>query len=81
MGANVGTTITVWILSLSGISGSNLLFKLLKPSSFTPVLALIGVILFMFTKSTKKKDIGVVILEFATLMFGMETMTGAVAGL
>ena len=81
MGANVGTTITAWILSLSGISGSNLVLKLLKPSSFTPVLALVGVILFMFTKSTKKKDIGVVLLGFATLMFGMETMTGAVAGL
>lgn len=81
MGANVGTTVTAWILSLSGISGSNLFLKLLKPSSFTPVLALVGIILLMFTTSNKKKDIGVVLLGFATLMFGMETMTDAVAGL
>ncbi len=81
MGANIGTTVTAWILSLSGISGSSTFLKLLKPSSFTPVLALIGIILLMFTKSNKKKDIGVVLLGFATLMFGMETMTGAVSGL
>jgi len=81
MGANIGTTVTAWILSLSGISGSNIFLKLLKPSSFTPVLALIGIVLFMFTKSNKKKDIGMVLLGFATLMFGMETMTGAVSGL
>lgn len=81
MGANIGTTVTAWILSLSGISGDNILLKLLKPSSFTPILALIGIILFMFTKSNKKKDIGTVLLGFATLMFGMETMTGAVSGL
>ncbi len=81
MGANIGTTVTAWILSLSGISGSNMFLKLLKPSSFTPVLALIGIVLFMFTKSNKKKDIGMVLLGFATLMFGMETMTDAVSGL
>ena len=81
MGANIGTTVTAWILSLSGISGSSMVLKLLKPSSFTPVLALIGIVLLMFTKSNKKKNIGVVLLGFATLMFGMETMTGAVAGL
>ena len=81
MGANIGTTVTAWILSLSGISGSNIFLKLLKPSSFTPVLALIGIVLFMFTKSNKKKDIGMVLLGFATLMFGMETMTDAVSGL
>jgi len=81
MGANVGTTVTAWILSLGGISGDSLFLKLLKPSSFTPVLALIGIILYMFTKSNKKKDIGTVLLGFATLMFGMETMTGAVGGL
>ena len=79
MGANIGTTVTAWILSLGGISGSNMILKLLKPSSFTPVLALIGIVLYMFTK--KKKDIGMVLLGFATLMFGMETMTGAVSGL
>ena len=81
MGANIGTTVTAWILSLSGISGSNVFLKLLKPSSFTPVLALIGIILYMFTKGNKKKDIGMVLLGFATLMFGMETMTDAVSGL
>lgn len=81
MGANIGTTVTAWILSLSGISGGNMFTKLLKPSSFTPILALIGIVLLMFTKSNKKKDIGIVLLGFATLMFGMETMTDAVAGL
>ena len=81
MGANIGTTVTAWILSLSGISGSNMFLKLLKPSSFTPILALIGIALLMFTKSNKKKDIGIVLLGFATLMFGMETMTDAVSGL
>jgi len=81
MGANVGTTITAWILSLGGISGDSLAVKLLKPSSFTPILALIGIALHMFSKSNKKRDIGVVLLGFATLMFGMETMTDAVSGL
>ncbi len=81
MGANIGTTVTAWILSLSGVSGSNMFLKLLKPSSFTPVLALAGIILVMFTKSNRKKDIGIVFLGFATLMFGMETMTDAVSGL
>ena len=81
MGANVGTTVTAWILSLSGISGDNIFIKLLKPSSFTPILALIGIVFYMFTKSNKKKDIGTVLLGFATLMFGMETMSDAVSGL
>ena len=81
MGANVGTTVTAWILSLTGISSSNLFVKLLKPSSFTPVLALIGVVLFMMGKTSRKKDTGTILLGFATLMFGMETMSGAVAGL
>ena len=81
MGANIGTTVTAWILSLSGISGDSVFIQLLKPSSFTPILALIGIVLFMFTKSNKKKDIGTVLLGFATLMFGMDAMTGAVSGL
>ena len=81
MGANVGTTVTAWILSLSGIDSGSLFLQLLKPSSFTPVLALIGIIFYMFCKSSKKKDTGMILLGFATLMFGMETMTGAVAGL
>ena len=81
MGANVGTTVTAWLLSLTGIDGGSLWIRLLKPSSFTPVLALAGIILYLFCKSAKKKDTGVILLGFATLMFGMETMSGAVAGL
>jgi len=81
MGANVGTTVTAWILSLSGISSEDVFVKLLKPSSFTPILALIGIILYMFTKESKKKDTGMILLGFATLMFGMEAMSGAVSGL
>ena len=81
MGANVGTTVTSWILSLSGIEGSNLFVQLLKPTSFTPVLALIGTIFYMFLKSSKKKDTGMILLGFATLMFGMDAMSGAVEGL
>ncbi len=81
MGANVGTTVTAWILSLGGIDSANVFVRLLKPSSFTPVLALIGIIYYMFIKDSKKKDTGVILLGFATLMFGMETMSGAVSGL
>ena len=81
MGANVGTTVTAWLLSLSGIEGDNLFIQLLKPTSFTPVLALIGIIYYMFIKDSKKKDIGMILLGFATLMFGMDTMSGAVKGL
>ena len=81
MGANVGTTVTAWVLSLTGLDGGSLLVQLLKPSSFTPVLALVGVILYLSGKSGKKKDTGTILLGFATLMFGMETMSGAVAGL
>ncbi len=81
MGANVGTTITGWILSLGGISGESMLVRMLKPTSFTPVLAFIGIIFYMFAKSHKKKDAGMILLGFATLMLGMETMTDAVSGL
>ena len=81
MGANIGTTVTAWILSLSGISSDNLVMQLLKPTSFTPVLALIGTILLMFAKQTKQKDVGTILLGFATLMFGMDTMSDAVSGL
>ena len=81
MGANIGTTVTAWILSLSGISSDNVFVKLLKPSSFTPILALIGIILYMFTKESKKRDTGMILLGFATFMFGMEAMSGAVSGL
>ena len=81
MGANIGTTVTAWILSLAGISSSNIFIRLLKPTSFTPVLAFVGIIYYMFCKNDKKKDTGLILLGFATLMFGMETMSGAVAGL
>jgi len=81
MGANVGTTVTAWILSLGDIDGDALFLKLLKPTSFTPILALIGVVLYMFCKSDKKKDTGTILLGFAVLMFGMDTMTDAVGGL
>ncbi len=80
LGANVGTTITAWILSLSGIEGGGIL-QLFKPSTFTPILALIGIIMYIFLKGEKKKDTGMILLGFATLMFGMETMSGAVKGL
>ncbi len=81
MGANVGTTVTAWILSTTGISGSALWLKLLKPESFTPILAMIGIIMVMMAKSEKKKDIGAILLGFAVLMFGMESMSGAMSGL
>jgi phosphate:Na+ symporter len=81
MGANVGTTVTAWILSLTGISGDSVFIQMLKPTSFTPVLAVIGIGLYMFCRDSKKKDTGMIMLGFATLMFGMEAMTGAVAGL
>lgn len=81
MGANIGTTVTAWILSLAGISSSNIFVRLLKPSSFTPIVAFVGMIYYMFCKSDKKKDTGLILLGFATLMFGMETMSGSVAGL
>ncbi|MDD6327871.1 MAG: Na/Pi cotransporter family protein, partial [Lachnospiraceae bacterium] len=78
MGANIGTTITSWLLSLTGIESGNFLIRLLKPSSFSPVLALVGIILIMFVKETRKNDIGTIMIGFAVLMFGMETMSGAV---
>ena len=81
MGANVGTTVTAWILSLSGVEGDSLFIQLLKPTNFTPVLALIGIVYYMFIKDSKKKDIGMILLGFAVLMFGMDTMSGAVKGL
>lgn len=78
MGANIGTTITAWILSLAGIESSNFFVKLLNPSSFSPILALIGVIFIVFLHDEKKKDIGNIMVGFAVLMFGMNTMSGAV---
>ena len=81
MGANVGTTVTAWILSLTGLDGESFFVRLLEPTSFSPVLALIGVGLTMMAKSERKKDVGMILLGFAVLMFGMDTMSGAVAGL
>lgn len=81
MGANIGTTVTAWILSLGGIESSNFFVQLFKPTSFTPVLALIGIAFFMFGKTNKKKDAGTILLGFAVLMFGMDIMSGAVSGL
>ena len=81
MGANIGTTVTAWLLSLGGISSDNIVMKLLKPMSFTPILALIGIAFTMFSKSSKKRDVGTILLGFATLMFGMDAMSSAVKGL
>lgn len=81
MGANIGTTVTAWILSLAGIDSGNIFVNLLKPAAFTPVLALVGIIFYMFCRDNKKNDTGMILLGFATLMFGMDTMSGAVSGL
>lgn len=81
MGANVGTTVTAWILSLSGLEGDSWWVQILKPANFSPVLALIGIILYMFCKSDRKKDTGSILLGFAILMTGMEAMSDAVAPL
>lgn len=78
MGANIGTTITSWVLSLSGIESESFLVRLLKPTSFSPVLAIIGVVFLMFSKKDKLKDVGTILIGFAVLMFGMDTMSGAV---
>lgn len=75
MGSNIGTTITAWILSLVGVSSDNIVLNLLKPQSFSPIMALVGVILFMAAKSNKKKDSGLVMIGFAILMYGMSFMS------
>lgn len=78
MGANIGTTITSWILSLSGIESDSFFIQMFKPTSFSPILAIIGVAFLLFAKSEKKKDIGTIFLGFAVLMFGMDSMSAAV---
>ena len=78
MGANIGTTVTAWLLSLTGIQSDNIFVALLKPSSFTPVLALIGIVMLMVAKNEKKKNFGSILLGFAVLMYGMEAMSAAV---
>lgn len=81
MGANIGTTVTAWILSLSGIEGDSYIIQLCKPANFAPILAVIGIVFQMFTKSEKKKNIANILLGFTVLMFGMDAMSGAVSGL
>lgn len=81
MGANIGTTVTSWILSLAGVESSNLFIRMLKPDSFSPILGVIGICLYLFSKSEKKKNFGGILLGFAVLMTGMEAMSGAVAPL
>lgn len=78
MGANVGTTITSWLLSTTGLESNSIMISLLKPSSFSPLLAMIGIIMYMSGKNSKKKDIGSILIGFAVLMFGMESMSDAV---
>lgn len=81
MGANIGTTVTSWLLSMTGIQGESMVMQLLEPSSFSPILAFVGIILIMFCKNEKKNDLGTIFLGFAILMTGMMSMSGAVAPL
>ena len=81
MGANIGTTVTSWILSLSGIEGDSIFIQMLKPTSFAPVLAVVGIIMYMSAKSDKRRNIGLILLGFTVLMYGMTTMSDAVAPL
>ena len=78
MGANLGTSVTSWLLSLTGIQGDSFFIQICKPANFTPVLAFIGIAIVMFSKSQKKKDVAIILIAFAVLMFGMETMSSAV---
>ena len=80
-GANVGTTVTAWIISLTGIQGDSFWIQIFKPSSFTPILAFIGILLLTIAKKDKHKDLGTIFIGFAVLMFGMEAMSGAMEGL
>ena len=81
LGANVGTTITAWLVAMDDIGGAGVFIKLLKPSSFCPILALIGIVFVMMSKSRRKKDLGMIFLGFTVLMFGMDAMSGSVEGL
>ena len=81
MGSNIGTTLTAWILSLSGIESDNLFISMLKPENFSPIIALIGVIMIMGSKKEKRKDVGIIMAGFAVLMYGMQLMSGAVSPL
>jgi phosphate:Na+ symporter len=81
MGSNIGTTVTAWIMSMIGISSENIFIKMLKPESFSPIMALVGVIMMMMCKTSKRKDIGNILVGFAVLMYGMQLMSGSVAPL
>jgi len=81
MGANIGTTVTAWLLSTADIQGTAILIKLFKPESFTPILAMIGLIMTMMAKDDRRKNTGTIFIGFAVLMFGMDAMSGAVEGL
>ena len=81
MGSNIGTTLTAWILSLAGIESDNVLVNLLKPEAFSPIIALVGILLTMIGKSSKRKSVGSIMLGFAVLMYGMELMKDAMAPL
>lgn len=81
MGSNIGTTLTAWVLSLAGLKSTNVWIRMLKPESFSPVIALVGIILIMMSKKQKRKDIGHIMVGFAVLMYGMELMSGAVSPL
>lgn len=81
MGSNVGTTLTAWILTLSGISGDNLVVTLLKPSTFAPILAFVGIVLHMVSKKEKQRNLGMILIGFAVLMAGMDLMSGSMNGL
>ena len=78
MGANIGTTVTSWILSLTGIQSDNIIIRMFKPTSFSPILAIIGVIFILFINDSKKKDVGTIFIGFAILMYGMDMMSSAV---
>jgi len=79
MGSNIGTTVTAWILSLSGLEGDSFLIKFFKPSTLAPLIAIVGIVLYMFTKSEKKKGIGTIMLGFMALMTGMDLMSSSMA--
>ncbi|MBR5229548.1 MAG: Na/Pi cotransporter family protein [Firmicutes bacterium] len=81
MGANIGTTATAWLLSLTAIEGDSIFMQLLKPMSFSPILAAIAIVFMMFIKNEKKYNIGMIMIGFAVLMYGMDIMSNAVAGL
>ncbi len=79
MGANVGTTVTAWILSLTALEGESLLVQIFKPTTLAPLLGIVGIVLYMFTKSEKKQGVGTILLGFTTLMTGMSLMSDSMA--